>query len=182
MAHAHQFERVVIGSLEGLQDEHGFSFRQPPDKLLGKAGTVIWVDHEDHRSVGPVYLVELDLGDGPLWVLVGAGVLTFTGQYEDPARWQASRSEVSFDTVPGGREGCLRRPGTFWECFFFQQRPVAETTCRTSTWRSGITGHLFIAPEDADIDSEAFVLDAFESLLSMHPIHRVRGPDSLILK
>lgn len=182
MGDSHRFECVVIKSASQTQDHHGFVLPKPPARLFGKEGTVIWVDWGVPARERPTYLVELSLDGRPVWARFLANALTFTGRFDDPLRWVSTRSEVSFDTEPGGREGCLRRPGTFWECFIFLRRPVAKISCATSTWRSGITGHTFSAPEDAAIDDERFVLESIEDMLRMGPIVKVNGPDSLNLK
>ena len=177
MKQIHQFQNVVLTSLVGGEDEHGFSINKEIPELSGASGVVLWQDFWDS-----VLLVEVQIDGRVLWLRLPEERLEFIGGCEPPDRWLGTRHEVSFDTVEAGREGCLRRPGTFWECFFFQHGKTDSVTCQTSTWRSGITGHLFIVPEAFDFRDESLYLDAFATCLGMSPLHRVRGPDSTNFK
>lgn len=148
---------------------------------LSGVGTTIWFDREYKSHV-------VALGDQ--YRCLREHDLTFTGATVPEAWFLGQRNEISFDVEEreGRRydEGCLRRPGRFWECFFV--RPVAwqEGTpwlprIETTGWRSGITGHLVEVGHGFEC-TNATVSELLAELLHVETFDMVHGPDSLWLK
>jgi len=156
--------------------------------LNGLEGTVIWGRPVPRHQWRWQYVVELDTPvenglNGPIrFPTLFDYNLSSLRSLSSPELHLGTRDEVSFDVVCG-REGCLRRLGTFWECYFFDfdlEKNVETISVQTATWQSGITGHLFRVPHRIEICA-TFVLDTIARLLCMDPIH-VYGPDSCSLK
>ncbi len=149
---------------------------------LSGIGTNIWFDRIYGRHVVTM--------DGQ-YRHVEEKDLTFTGETVGEATFLGTKNEISFDTVgPGGgrhSEGCLRRRGRFWECFFVRPVEWEEGTpwlprLRTSAWgESGITGHL-VEVEHRFVCTHAAVTRLLAELLEVEDFDEVRGPDSLWLK
>lgn len=170
-----RFERVRVtrptAAHEGLRDA---------------TGTVIWSDpHWFHRARPDpqwMHIVELDAEptSGMRYPTLMEGELASLGALSDPRRHDGHHHEVSFDVVDG-HEGCLRRPGTFWACYVVQSDDVETVERESSTWQSGIEGHLFRVPRQVPIEA-GLVLRILREHLGMRDVRRVRGPDSLVLK
>ena len=113
-----------------------------------------------------------------------------TGEFGPEEAHRGRRHEISFDTGLEDDnpivEGSYRVPGKFWQIFLFEKaddrgEPVAELRHEFGTWRSGITGISFLAPE-GDVVDKAYILRAFASVFGTDEWVVVRGPDSLLLK
>ena len=165
MSRFRRFERVEVRGWHYL-----------PDRTKG---AIIWCDPPAIANSNWELVLELDAKLGIRFPTVPESHLRSLGDYSAPERHLGARDEISFD-VASGREGCLRRRGTFWECYFFDDAPVERVTLRTAPWRSGITGHLLLYPRQIELHP-VFVLESISRLLAMDPI-LVRGPNSCSLK
>ncbi len=155
--------------------------RVPASPDLPDEGTAIWFD-----SWYGTHVVELD-GRYRCWK---EEELEYLGDVAPEAAFLGRTHEISFDTHgPGGGpcvEGCLRRPGTFWECLFVRAVEWEEGSPRlpriaTAVWRSGIKGHLVEAPKGfACVHADVTRLVA--ELLEVSAFNSVLGPDSIWLK
>jgi hypothetical protein len=152
-----------------------------PSNERALLGTAIWYD----RMSG-AHVLALDQG----FRCIQEDELEFLGASAPAAQFLGAANEISFDLVGPGSgpfaEGCLRRPGTFWECFFVRPVEWVEGTpwlprITTGEWQSGITGHLVEVPIGFDCDHRA-VAQQLAELLHVDEFQPARGPDSLWLK
>ena len=113
-----------------------------------------------------------------------------TGTTVPPETFIGKGSEISFDVVgPGGgrySEGCLRRPGTLWECFFIRTTTWQEgepwlPRVETRAWASGIVSHIVEVDDGFDC-THAAVASLLADLLGVGAFEPVRGPASIWLK
>lgn len=168
----------------------------------GAVGATIWAD----LGLKPkkwTYIVELatPLSSQQRFLTCWEEELVSLGSIGSLEEHLGTHDEISFDVV-SGREGCLRRKGGFWECYFLVNEDVEKLYRRESLWRSGIIvpeekikapyerekvwrtgiiGHHFGVPRDCEIN-ERFVVEAISLTLEMKLPAIVFGPDSLVLK
>lgn len=160
-----RFARITVETEDGGRD----------------VGTTLWFDREYGRHVVLV--------DGKFRFLAENELLD-SGHTAPPQAFLGTRSEICFDVVGQGggpySEGCLRRLGTFWECFFvrptaWQHGEPSLPRVETSTWRSGIVGHLVEVEEGFECTHAAVELLLCE-LLGVDAFEPVDGPSSMWLK
>ncbi len=147
------------------------------DEGVKRVGAVVWIE----LDYG-LYLVECKPGRTYRSVAWDCTVLLKVGG--NPALHVGIVHELSFDA--GAREGCLRRPGAFWECFFVYLRSQSDEfqglpRLTSSRWSSGIYGHRLDVSSDWEISRER-VSQLLSSLLNVPSFTVVDGPDSMLLK
>ena len=152
--------------------------------LIGARGTIIWSDAQARRRAHEsdeqtwLHVVELETGlTKPLWES-DLRSLNEIGTIEPHL---GRRNEISFDLLDLGIEGCLRRPGTFWECFYIRASDREAPDITSATWTSGIRGHEIVVPTDF-VTTQASCARLLSALLEMPDAHIIRGPDSMYLK
>lgn len=147
------------------------------DEGVKRVGAVVWIELDYGH-----YLVECNPSGTYRSVAWDRATLLEAGGNQ--ALHVGVIHELSFDA--GAREGCLRRPGAFWECFFVYLRGSTDESqglprLTSSQWSSGIYGHRLEVSSDWDISKER-VSQLLSSLLNTPPFRVVVGPDSMLLK
>ncbi|WP_168188038.1 hypothetical protein [Hahella sp. CCB-MM4] len=153
---------------------------------VGMKGSVIWSDllhqHQNDAVIEKwLHIVELDKSvEGRKFVTCLEENLRPEQAYSNERCHVGTRNEISFDTE-SGHEGCLRRAGEFWQCFYISWKNVPIVQIESGVWKSGIYGHRIDIPVGTEI-SQAFAKDLIECELGTYPLEVISGPDSLVLK
>jgi hypothetical protein len=95
------------------------------------------------------------------------------------------QGEISYDLIMGDVmsfvEGAYRINSGEWKVFIFSRRPVGQPVWHYSTWDSGVNGIVFEVPDEMLLNMP-IVEFLMAQATGCREWHRVRGPDSMVLR